>query len=235
MKYPKNVLTLLLLAAIWNPGDSWTTGTTACGRRLSAFVREQSATPLYGILDEMNADNNGSTAAASGAGSSNDATASDYEKWFQELIFCTGDSLQFITKRLDDFADPGFLKWLKDSQAKCEDTEEFLAIKDLRTSIDDAMKAKEDAETIQKALDAQKQQQEAERQQRLLDEAAAQQKESNVSSSADILKKANEIDQAVVNAEASEDNQPDDFMRDAKAVCGLGGFNNKGQMRVGGN
>lgn len=224
MKYQAyNVLAFILLGAISKQGSSWTIGASGC----LGFVREP-PTVLYGFLDEVG---DGQTSD----GSSNDSLVptNDYEKLFEDIVFYTGDSLRLIKDRLDDFADPGFLEWLRATQAKCEDAEEFEAIKELRTTIDDAVKAKEDAETIKQMLEMKREQEAKKR----LEEA--QQVETSTDSekmsAADVLKKANEIEKAVVNAEASEDGLPDDFMRDAKAVCGLAGFNNKGQMRVGGN
>lgn len=196
-------------------------GTCAC----PGFVRKPT-TCLHGILDEMN--NNERV-----EGSSNDLGSDPkYEKLFEDIVFCTDDFQRSITTRLDDCANPGFLQWLEVSQTKCEDAEEFEAMKDLRMMINDAVKAKEDADTTQKLLESQKEAEKKRLEEEILEESSLS--GANMSA-ADILRKANEIDEAIVSAVASEDDQPDDFMRDAKAYCGLGGFNNRGHMRVGGN
>ena len=59
---------------------------------------------------------------------------------------------------------------------------------------------------------------------------------SRKTTNADVMKQVAAVDQAIItaSAEATEDEKPDNFMRDAKAVRGLSGFNNKGNMRVGG-
>ena len=54
-------------------------------------------------------------------------------------------------------------------------------------------------------------------------------------SNADIIKRANQIDKAVAAAALSDDEKPSDFISDCRDVVNLSrGFNNQGQMRVGG-
>lgn len=56
-----------------------------------------------------------------------------------------------------------------------------------------------------------------------------------VLSNADLIKRANQIDKAVAAAALSDDEKPSDFISDCREVVNLsGGFNNNGQMRVGG-
>jgi len=220
----RNFLNLITISTISKQGNCWMIGTVV----YPGFVRKPTI-HLHGILDEMN-NNSGQVDT-----SSNDV-ASDpkYEKLFEEIVFCNDDSQRLITARLDDCADSGFLQWLEATQAKCEDAEEFQAIKDLRMTIDDIVKTKVNTDTNQQVLDA-----ENEAKRKILEEETKRHGESSFDganmSAADVLKKASEIDEGIVNALASEEDQPDDFMRDARSYCGLGGFSDSGKMRVGGD
>jgi hypothetical protein len=130
---------------------------------------------------------------------------------------------------LEACSDPGFLQWLKWNMEESEDDEERQALQDLLEMIDEIVT--EEAEAEQQPVDNENQQEP------LQDKGEPGTPETTTitrMSASDILKKANAIDHAVMVAEASEDEQPMDFMRDAKAERGLAGFNNKGQMRVGG-
>ena len=67
------------------------------------------------------------------------------------------------------------------------------------------------------------------------DEEEIEDNASSTMSNADVLKQANAIDQAVVASALKDDEKPSNFISDCREVVNLSrGFNDSGQMRVGG-
>lgn len=151
-----------------------------------------------------------------------------YVDFYHSLIFAS-DLKSAISKTLDECIDSAFLDYLNASVESSQDEEERQGLKDLIDQIETVQKetAMKEAEEREKA--AAKAQQEAE----AISEAASEPDEvAKALTNADILKKANEIDAAIA---LSDDEKPSDFISDCREVVNLsGGFNDSGQMRVGG-
>ncbi|CAB9527254.1 expressed unknown protein [Seminavis robusta] len=187
---------------------------------------------LFGILDEIN----------NGGASSSSEDDEQFDSLFNDLIFCTGDTKAVIADRLESCSDPDFLQWLEWNMEESEDDEEAQALQDLLEMIDQVATETQANNNNQQAEQERRQEEQAKKQQEMESQQASDTTDNDTGSAsatssmsaADLLKKANAIDQAVMIAEASDDEKPNDFMRDAKAERGLGGFNNKGRMRVGG-
>lgn len=200
---------------------------------------KQSTSRMWGILDDMlmdDASNGSADDAASAASLSADKGDAAYASLFEELVFSTREMRLDVEERIDACGEEGFLAWLEATKESSPDPEEQAAIDEVLQTIKETqqkVQAQREEEAAQEAarLEAQK----------ALEDATAVQAEEAYSpppatmSTAELLKRASEIDQGVMVAEASDEEKPADFMRDAKATVGLGGFNNRGQMRVGGN
>ena len=187
----------------------------------------QKCRPLYGILDDYE-DELATAGDRSDDQLQNDSAAASYGRLFDDLIF-GNNAKALIADKLEDCTDAGFQQFLQDSQTNAEDPEEAQAYQDLVTMIKDV---KEELHAKQLAAQAALQ----ERLKQIEEEAAAAATDGSKTTNEDVMKQAAAVDQAIMtaSAEAAEDEQPDNFMRDAKAVRGLSGFNNQGNMRVGG-
>lgn len=184
----------------------------------------------YGILDDYNAENTEETTIEiPTSGSDDDNNSSVYEEIFEKIVFSTSDVKQDIQDQWDICSQPGFNEWLVTQKDNTNDLEEKDAYQDLLT-------------IIQEISDNQKKQQ-IEKENEIVDQVSTPVDEEETgtsgskatSSAADVLKQANAIDQAIMTAAKDEyDDRPSDFMSDAKAERGLGGFNKQGRMRVGG-
>ena len=203
---------------------------------------EKRCNPLCGILDEYEGELASSakdgTASSSGSSSEKQVSAevpeatsvASYQRLFDALIF--GNNVKaLITDKLEESTDAGFQQFLKESQANAEDPEEAQAYQDLIVLINNVQ---EELHTKQLVAQAALQERLKEIEEEAAVAAAATNR--NRSTNADVMKQVAAVDQAIItaSAEATEDEKPDNFMRDAKAVRGLSGFNNKGNMRVGG-
>lgn len=228
-----SALALALFAA--TPAAGFGLTTTPSYNHVSVFGTRTTATfasprlsktLLHGILDDISSESSSTDEAST----DNDAA---YEQLFEDLVFSTRDSRVVIAEQLEACTDAGFVQYLEALEGDSTDDEERQALRDLLDAISD-VKATTEAAAVEAAKQAELLAKEEA--QRLEDEAKAEANapEKVRMSTAEVLKKANEIDAAMVTAEASDDELPDDFMRDAKATVGLTEFNNKGQMRVGG-
>jgi len=235
------VSTLLLIAATgrtrgWTPRHLWSFGGQGVlNKRVYAevtFFVHQKLPPLSGVLDDMAMEScqSSSDELMDASCSNNNSKDGVYEDLLTELIFSTGDTRTDIFNRYETCCDPGFIQWLETSEKLSEDVEEQQALRSLLDMIEDAkrehkLKRKETLENVEKE----------EEEEALVEEVRdASTGSSKQLSTAEVLQKAKEIDQAFMNTEASEEEQPPDFMRDAKATVGLSEFNNHGRMRVGG-
>lgn len=202
-------------------------------RRKNSIIAGQKYRPLHGILDDYE-DELATTAADDDDRGDNDddnhqqEAAASYGRLLDDLIFGTNAPV-LIADKLEECTEAGFQQFLQDSQTNAEDPEEAQAYQDLAIMIQDVG---EDLHAKQLAAQAALQ----ERLQQIEQEAAAAATDGSKTTKEDVMKQAAAVDQAIMtaSAEAAEDEQPDNFMRDAKAVRGLAGFNNRGNMRVGG-
>jgi hypothetical protein len=232
-------LVLVFAATERATGFSLTAAVSKKGTQLHAFgstptrtafvhphleVSNKKKTLLYGILDDISAES--SSVEDDQEKSDNQA----YEQLFEDLVFSTRDSKTVIAEQLEACTDTGFVQYLENMETESGDDDERQALRELLGAIDDVVKTSA-IEAAAAAL-AKEEQKEAKRQ-KLADEANTAPKPKMTN--AEVLKRANAIDEAVVSAEVSEDELPPDFIRDAKKEVGLAGFNNKGQLRVGGN
>ena len=221
---------------------SHTTRTTSATTGLIPLQRQQqqhqlkhqpypSFVVLHGLLDDMMLDDDGAD-----DDSSSSTTNAAFDDLFSALIFSSNPK-NAVESRIDECTNEEFLSFLSTSIESSSDEEEKQAYQDLLSMINDVkteLQQKEEQAQIQKAkLDKELQlqaKQEEEEMSKLKQEA-----KKNLSA-ADMLQRANDIDNAVmVSAKATEDEiKPNDFMRDVKLERGLSGFNNSGKMRVGG-
>ena len=201
--------------------------------------KKQNFVRLYGILDDYDASS--SSSSPDDSSQQQQETNAEYERLFDDLVFCTGDVKAVIANRLQACTEPGFRQFLQNSQDRADNPEESQALQELVDTIA-VVQADVQAATLAAEQAANAAAQAAQERRAQIDADAQAQQAPDVTSplsAADILKKAQAIDQEIItasSAEAAETEQlPDDFMRDAKAVRGLAGFNQKGNMRVGGS
>ena len=226
-------LALCLALVIQDEGvNGFTISLAPPSRRKNSITAGQKYRPLHGILDDYE-DELATTAADDDRGDDDDdnqqlEAAASYGRLLDDLVFGTNAPV-LIADKLEECTEAGFQQFLQDSQTNAEDPEEAQAYQDLAIMIQDVG---EDLHAKQLAAQAALQ----ERLQQIEQEAAAAATDGSKTTKEDVMKKAAAVDQAIMtaSAEAAEDEQPDNFMRDAKAVRGLSGFNNRGNMRVGG-
>jgi len=205
------------------------------GSHQLAFVSKKRAdVRLHGILDDYNADL-ASDASSSKKDTKHEGVNVEYERLFEDLVFGSGNIKTAIAAQLDVCTDSGFLQFLVDNKENADDTEEAEALQDILDTII-AVQGEVQAEQIK--LQEKQQAKEKAAKERIAQIEATEKADASepVSSTADVLERANAINHGVMaaSAETLEDEQPDNFMRDAKAVRGLAGFSNRGNMRVGG-
>lgn len=192
---------------------------------LGANARRETTTKLLGILDDiMEEDVN------DGLEQSNDESDEQLVELYHSLIFAS-DLQSEISKRLDECTDPIFLEYLNGSLESSQDEEEKQGLTELLDYIEKVKveKAKKAADDQEKAVMAAKAKEDIEDES---EGAEATVKSAAPLSNADILRKANEIDAAIA---LSDDEKPSDFISDCREVVNLSrGFNDSGQMRVGG-
>ena len=105
-----------------------------------AFANKQArATPLFGILDEINGD------SFNLLGNSDDEPEkanmdSAYETFLAQLVFSANDPRIDIVDNIDLCADPVWLGWLSQKIATTTDVEEKMALRDLYEMIVDIVK-----------------------------------------------------------------------------------------------
>jgi predicted house-cleaning noncanonical NTP pyrophosphatase (MazG superfamily) len=216
--------------------------TTRCittGRKVSSFGGYCRTTTLniprfFGVLDDF--------INVSCSSSSLPPTEEEekYESLFHHLVFSTSSNTRRdVQDRLEECSDPGFLQWLEWNMEESEDDEERQALHDLLEMIDQIATDEAESQQQQQQLSSNSENQQesiqGKNEELGMTGTTTATATTIIMSASDILKKASAIDRAVMVAEeASEEEKPLDFIRDAKAERGLGGFNNRGQMRVGG-
>ena len=182
-------------------------------------------TRLFGILDDimMEEENREKDAIVE-----NDSDQNDLIDLYHSLIFAS-DLESEISKRFRDCTDSRFLEYLNSLSESSQDKEEREGLAELVDQIDNVKTAmdKKSAENEEKAAT----QAEPEPEEQSIDEPTSANKAKPLSN-ADILRKASEIDAAIA---LSDDEKPSDFISDCREVVNLSrGFNDSGQMRVGG-
>ncbi|VEU39779.1 unnamed protein product [Pseudo-nitzschia multistriata] len=181
---------------------------------------------LFGILDDLMEEEN---SCEEEEGKNDDDER--LERLYHSLIF-SGDVKSEISRRLEACTDPGFSEYLVASSKSTRDRDEQQGLEELIGLIEEVKTtaAMEAAAEKEAALAK------AEKDKELRTEAEAQTainaSESKKLTNADLLKKANQIDAAIA---LSDDEKPSDFISDCREVVNLSrGFNDSGQMRVGG-
>jgi hypothetical protein len=194
--------------------------------------------PLFGILDDMMSENNkddDSDGVDFGAVASEEDEA--YEEFFQNLIFSAGGLRNEIANQLEACTQPEFLQYLSTTLESSDDAEERQGLQELLDMINEVQRTIANEEgKAQELADAKRA-----RQEQLENTAAAAASSDNDAannsklSDAEVVKRANAIDQAFTQAELSDDEKPSDFISDCREVVNLSrGFNDRGKMRVGG-
>lgn len=152
---------------------------------------------------------------------------------YHSLIFSI-DLQSEISKQIDDCTDPKFLEYLNVSLDSSQDENERQGLTELIVQIDEVkeMMAKKAVEDQENAMLAAKAKEESEKESQNAVSMAPSNDSTKALSNADILRKAQEIDAAIA---LSDDEKPSDFISDCREVVNLSrGFNDSGQMRVGG-
>ena len=174
---------------------------------------------LYGLLDDVMNETNENNS------NNND---SNYEDLFFALIM-SQDAKTDIASQIEKYTDPNFMNYLHTSIEQSNDEEEIHGLKDL---IDLINQVKINVEKKEQTLEEERQKKEAIKFQKGEEN---EKKNSESMSNADVLKQAFAIDKAGSTASPDDSEKPSDFMSDCREVVNLSrGFNNQGQMRVGG-
>mmetsp|Transcript_24061 Transcript_24061/g.58904 ORF Transcript_24061/g.58904 Transcript_24061/m.58904 type:complete len:227 (-) Transcript_24061:194-874(-) len=224
----KRVALLATLASILYPSHSFVVPVR------NGNIRHCSL-PLAGLLDDYLSEGDEATADDSAATVSEESL--QYEALFHSLIF-SGDTRTDVAMQLEKCTDSKFTEYLQTTLNQSQDEEEKQGLQelmDLIAQVVEETKLKEQQEMEElNSKEAAK----AQRQEKLEKEAkekATAAAEALSMSTADVLKQANAIDEAVMTNVISDDEKPSDFISDCREVVNLsGGFNNQGQMRVGG-
>ena len=147
-------------------------------------------TQLAGILDEINSD------SYDLMGLGGEETQVDmnnaYEVFLGELVFSTNDPRVDIMNKFDLATDPEFLEWLEQKVKKSKDPEERIAIQDLLDIIVDVKTRVE----VSKLAEERAKQEAAKKEESRIAEAEARAEDGRNMSTADILKKAAQINTA---------------------------------------
>lgn len=187
---------------------------------------KREVTALLGILDDLMEEG-----IVDGPEQNNDDSNEQQIELYHSLIFASDLQLE-ISKRLGECTDPIFIEYLNASSESSQDEEERQGLTELIDQINGvktmmAIKAANDQE---KAMIAAKAKEEIEKESK--NTATSSTKSKKSLSNADILRKASEIDAAIA---LSDEEKPSDFISDCREVVNLSrGFNDSGQMRVGG-
>lgn len=177
---------------------------------------------LFGILDDIMEENNS-------AGDEEDGNDELLDGLYHSLIFAS-DLQSEISKRLEECTDSSFLEYLIASSESTNDKDEQQGLQELIDQIDQVKTttaAKAAAAEKEKAALAAKAEKELE-----AETTTTSTNKNKSMSNADVLRAASEIDAAVA---MSDEEKPSDFISDCREVVNLSrGFNDSGQMRVGG-
>ena len=185
--------------------------------------------PLFGILDDMLLEDGGDSIDVAET-KKNDDEEQPLIELYHSLIFAHDLELE-ISKRLEACTDPKFLDYLNSLVDSSKEKEEKEGLTELIGQIENvkiatAKKIADDEE--KKAAAAAKAKEEEEKAE---DNESAEENSKRLTN-ADILRKASAIDAAIA---LSDDEKPSDFISDCREVVNLSrGFNDSGQMRVGG-
>lgn len=185
-------------------------------------------TILNGLLDDMLGD---STESVNESEISTAPSNEKFDSLFNSLVFTTADVKTVIEKKLDACVDPGFLKYVEDLLQGSDDAEEKQAYRDLLEAISTVQETVAEAQKLAEEASAAESKADVEP----MEETQTEDSTTENLSAADVLRRANDIDRAAISAAASDDEKPSDFISDCREVVNLSrGFNDRGQMRVGG-
>jgi len=179
-------------------------------------------TALFGILDDIMEEENSDA---------EDDASNDDERLvalYHSLIFAS-DLQSEISKRMEECTDRSFLDYLTASSKSTKDEGEQQGLQELINQINEVKTAvaKKAVEEEQAAIAAK-----AEKEKESETATTTPDNKTKPLSNTDILRKANEIDAAIA---LSDEEKPSDFISDCREVVNLSrGFNDSGQMRVGG-
>jgi hypothetical protein len=177
---------------------------------------------VFGLLDDVMAED-------SSALQKKTQFNPDLEDLFHTLVF-SPDTRSAIVSQLDKCSEPGFTEYLNISMENSDDEKEAQGLQELIDSIRQVQDQVATTQEQQQILEEQQAKEEAEAKEEEDDSPKAK-----LMSNSDVLKQANSIDQAVMTAAMNDDEKPSDFISDCREVVNLSrGFNNQGQMRVGG-
>lgn len=189
---------IALVALVGTPS---TKGFTTTGKVAFAPSKTKGATPLYGILDEVNSD---SFNLLGNNSDDDEPTASEmetaYETFLAQLVFSENDPRMDIVENIDLATDQNWLDWLERKIEKSTDVEEKMALRDLNDMVLDIKKRIDLSKAEEERL--KKEQEEAENQ-RIID-AEVLAEEGKSLSNADVLRKAGAVGRTGVEA-VSED------------------------------
>lgn len=143
-----------------------------------------SSTNLRGILDEVNSDSFDLFRTSSA-----DDPNSDYEILLGDLVFSTNDPRVDIVNKIDSAGDTAFLDWLQGKIEKSKDPEERIALKDLQEMIIDIKTRLE----VNRLAEERASQEAAQAEQSRLAQAEEMAAKGLQMTTADVLKKAKEI------------------------------------------
>eukprot|EP00522_Entomoneis_paludosa_P001926 CAMPEP_0172471424 /NCGR_PEP_ID=MMETSP1065-20121228/67803_1 /TAXON_ID=265537 /ORGANISM="Amphiprora paludosa, Strain CCMP125" /LENGTH=520 /DNA_ID=CAMNT_0013229519 /DNA_START=41 /DNA_END=1606 /DNA_ORIENTATION=+ len=103
-------------------------------RQSPALVAKRNPTAVWGILDEIESDSYDLMSSSD----EQEVNMSDaYEMFLAELVFSANDPRVDIMNKLDLAGDPAFIEWLETKGANSKDPEERIALRDLHAMIMD--------------------------------------------------------------------------------------------------
>ena len=153
------------------------------------------STKLFGLLDEINSDDYDLMSSSNDAEvNMNDA----YEMFLGDLVFSTNDPRIDIMENYDRATDKEFTDWLDQKVENSKDPDERIALKDLLEIILDVKKRVE----LSKAAEEREQKEAEQKEQERMEAAEAEAEAGRQMSNTDVLKKASQIDNAVIEKDA---------------------------------
>ncbi|VEU36107.1 unnamed protein product [Pseudo-nitzschia multistriata] len=159
-------------------------------RQQQNYERHQ---PLFGILDEvMGDDYNLMGSEVVGDGEENNEMVQAFEIFLGDLVFSTNDPRLDIIENYERATDPEFLKWMEQKAENSNEADERLALKDLLAMIKDVIKKQE----LTKIREEREAREAAEAEEQRIIDAEVVAEEGRQLSNADLLRKAQKIDQA---------------------------------------
>ncbi len=206
---------------------------TRIGGRHSIFNKKTTSI-VHGLLDDVMAesisiDNNLNEKRTNNKSDSTTLLTqqAEYEDLFISLIMSQNTKTDILSQ-LDKCSDASFINYLHTSIEQSNDDEEKQGLKDLINLIEEVQS---DVERKKQTLEEERQKKEAMK----LQNAGEEGNKSTSMSNADVLKQAFAIDQAGATSSLDDSEKSSDFISDCREVVNLSrGFNNQGQMRVGG-